>query len=301
MPSTPTPLPDPDLNEPNSNLALNRPAFGSSSDSTGPTSNAVDGNPSTRWSSAYEDNQWFYVDLGQVYNVERIVLTWGMNAYGRVYDIDVSDNGQEWTTVLSVTDGDGLTDDLRLSASGRYIRMFGYERDTRWGYSFIEFEVYGNNHSEPLPTITPTPTPEPTFPPSFENDVYQHILSRLKGVYLRKNHLYPSLSTEALSDTSWGFDWIIEPGPDNYVLIKNRLNGNNKYLRQYFKSSAVKALPLDPKSWGFHWVVEQNGQYTNLRNRLSGQYLRASFNSEAVFCADLNPSSWGFDWLLEEQ
>jgi hypothetical protein len=47
------------------NLALNKPATCSSTDDATRTADkAVDGNTSTRWSSAYSDPQWIYVDLG---------------------------------------------------------------------------------------------------------------------------------------------------------------------------------------------------------------------------------------------
>src|SRR5207248_11224916 len=49
----------------NVNLALNKTATSSSNESaTYLPKNAVDGNNSTRWSSAFKDNQWWQVDLG---------------------------------------------------------------------------------------------------------------------------------------------------------------------------------------------------------------------------------------------
>ncbi len=47
------------------NAALGRPATASSTENaTFPAGNAVDGNPGTRWSSAFSDPQWVQVDLG---------------------------------------------------------------------------------------------------------------------------------------------------------------------------------------------------------------------------------------------
>jgi hypothetical protein len=110
---------------------------------------AVDGNlTSTRWSSQWSDNQWFQVDLGRSAQVSRIVLTWEA-AYGKAYDIQLSDNGTDWRTVRSVTAGDGGTDDLAVSGTGRYVRLQGVTRATGYGYSLWEFQVYGSTGDTP--------------------------------------------------------------------------------------------------------------------------------------------------------
>jgi len=129
---------------PSSNLALNRPATSSSNESASLTPNlAIDGNTSTRWSSAFSDPQWISIDLGATYSINRVVLNWE-TAYGSAYQIQVSTNGSTWTTIYSTSSGNGAIDDLTVSGSGRYVRMYGTTRGTQWGYSLFEFEVYGN-------------------------------------------------------------------------------------------------------------------------------------------------------------
>ncbi|MFF8507049.1 MULTISPECIES: galactose-binding domain-containing protein [unclassified Streptomyces] len=104
---------------------------------------AVDGNlTGTRWASAWQDSQWIQVDLGSSATLSRAVLTWEA-AYGRSYDIQASENGTDWRTVTSVTAGDGGTDEVTLSGTGRYIRMNGHTRATGYGFSLWEFQVYG--------------------------------------------------------------------------------------------------------------------------------------------------------------
>ena len=108
--------------------------------------NAVDGDLTTRWASAYSDPQWIQVDLGAIYHINRVALYWEAS-YGVAYEIQISSNGSDWTTVYSTTNGDGQMDDLSVSGSGRYVRMYGTERvvlgDYSFGYSLYEFEVYG--------------------------------------------------------------------------------------------------------------------------------------------------------------
>ncbi len=60
------------------NLALNEPVTVSSTQSGYPGSNAVDGNPATRWASAWSDPQWIYVDLQGTYNITEVSAQLGV-------------------------------------------------------------------------------------------------------------------------------------------------------------------------------------------------------------------------------
>ncbi|MFF2569047.1 discoidin domain-containing protein [Streptomyces sp. NPDC058084] len=105
---------------------------------------AVDGDlTGTRWASQWSDAQWLQVDLGARADISRVVLNWE-GAYGKAYDIQLSDNGTDWRTVRSVTAGDGGTDELTVSGTGRYVRLQGVTRATGYGYSLWEFRVYGD-------------------------------------------------------------------------------------------------------------------------------------------------------------
>ena len=129
-----------------SNFALGKTAVASSIYSAGyAASYATDGDLYNRWASAEGvDPQWIYVDLGAAVAFSEIVLRWEA-AYGKSYQIQVSNNAVDWTPVYSTTAGDGGVDDIFLAtpATARYVRMYGTERGTPWGYSLYEFEVYG--------------------------------------------------------------------------------------------------------------------------------------------------------------
>ena len=68
-------------------------------------------------------------------------------AYGKEYNIQVSDNAIDWITIEHITDGDGGIDRILTSSEGRYVRMYGIQRGTEWGYSIFEFES-GQVHLE---------------------------------------------------------------------------------------------------------------------------------------------------------
>lgn len=128
-------------------LSLNKPFTVSSTEANlGNTAdNAVDGNAATRWSSQYADPQWYQIDLGQIYNIEQVVLVWE-TASAKSYTIEVSDDGLNWRMLVAKSDmpAGAREDQINgLSGSGRYIRWNGIERTTTWGYSIFEFEVYG--------------------------------------------------------------------------------------------------------------------------------------------------------------
>ena len=134
------------------NIALNKTATGSSSENVGmPASYATDGSLTTRWGSAHADPQWIYVDLGAVSYVSYVSLIWEA-AYGSLYDIQVSNDLANWTTVNTIT-GMGGTERIDVNQSARYVRMYGKQRGTTYGYSLYEFEVYGVAPMGTTPTL----------------------------------------------------------------------------------------------------------------------------------------------------
>ncbi|GAA1966879.1 discoidin domain-containing protein [Catenulispora subtropica] len=126
------------------NLAYSRPTTASSvQPSTSDTASlATDGSASTRWSSDFSDPQWIQADLGSVQSVGRVVLAWEA-AYGKAYQLQMSNDGTTWATVYVQSDGAGGTETVTGPiGTGRYIRMLGTARGTPWGYSLWSFQVY---------------------------------------------------------------------------------------------------------------------------------------------------------------
>lgn len=125
------------------NLAEGKPVVANSSKAAnvGP-GYAVDGSLSTRWGSNYSDPQWIYVDLGSSRSIQEVALHWE-DAYGEAYQIQVSDDATNWTTVYSTTTGDGGIDRISFEpVKARYVQMYGTKRGTKYGYSLWEFKVY---------------------------------------------------------------------------------------------------------------------------------------------------------------
>ena len=125
-------------------LSQGQPATASSVQGAGyAASNAVDGNLGTRWSSASSDPQWLQVDLGATHALSQVVLNWE-TAYAKAFQIQTSTDGTNWTAIYSTTTGTGGVQTIPVSGSGRYVRMYGTQRGTGYGYSLWELQVYGS-------------------------------------------------------------------------------------------------------------------------------------------------------------
>jgi beta-glucosidase-like glycosyl hydrolase len=132
-------------------LAVGQPTTASSTYS--PTANqpsaATDGDPGSRWESAYSDPQWLEVDLGSQTQICGASLLWEA-AYASVFQIQVSTDNANWNTVYSTTTGTGGSESFTFSATARYIRVYATTRATQWGDSIFEFDVYGLTTTAPL-------------------------------------------------------------------------------------------------------------------------------------------------------
>ena len=126
-----------------SNIAFNKVVTASSIENLSyKPENVVDGHLISRWSSEFSDPQWICIDLGNNFLVDRVKLFWE-KAFARSYQIQVSTDGNEWTKVYSTEEGDGETDEIELEpVKTRYIRMYGLQRISDWGYSLYEFQVF---------------------------------------------------------------------------------------------------------------------------------------------------------------
>jgi beta-glucanase (GH16 family) len=160
------------------NLALNKPTMASSVEAAGLESNlAIDGNFSTRWASESGlDPQWIYVDLQDEYNLDRVVIQWEA-AYANQYQIQVSSDEINWTTVYTETNGNGGEDVISFSTqTAQFVRILGIQRGTSYGYSIYEFEVYEqvSDDDATLSSISINNSPISGFSPQITS--YTHIL-----------------------------------------------------------------------------------------------------------------------------
>ncbi len=132
-------------------------ATSSQIDATGhEAAKANDGSTSTRWSSIYQDNQWWKVDLGAATPVSQIDVNWEA-AYGKHYYLEGSLDGTNYFRLADVTNARaGLVSSSFDETTARYIRLYGLTRGTQWGFSFWELQVYGRSITAPAALVAAT-------------------------------------------------------------------------------------------------------------------------------------------------
>jgi hypothetical protein len=138
------------------NLALHKPATGSTpcNADEGPEkafNGSVSGGTSDKWCSL-EDSKWLQVDLGARFRVERIVIRHA-GAGGededwntRAFKINVSTDGKEFTTVVTVKDNDkNVSTHTFQPVIARYVQLevITPAQDDDPAARIYEVEVYG--------------------------------------------------------------------------------------------------------------------------------------------------------------
>ncbi|NEE01909.1 right-handed parallel beta-helix repeat-containing protein [Phytoactinopolyspora halotolerans] len=149
----------------------------SSSDGNLPE-NTLDGDLTTRWSALTEDPadpEWITWDLGAVRTVGYLGLAWHRgDVRAAFYDVQISHDGQTWTTAVADGESSGGTIDLEpvtLGASpqagleARFIRYLGYGNSAGSGWNSVaDVRVYPPNADgavvEELASQLPEPDPD---------------------------------------------------------------------------------------------------------------------------------------------
>ncbi len=162
----------------NTNLALNKPIAGYSSTCDVPAWNCHntyinDGNNATAWSSELflhdtpDGEEWIIIDLAAIYDINKVVLnprgdaSTAINAFPNDYQIDVSIDGTNYTTVFSDTKANTpVSGEIRTltfeTVKARFVRLLTTKMtlntgNAGYGIEIEEMEIYGPG------TVTATP------------------------------------------------------------------------------------------------------------------------------------------------
>jgi hypothetical protein len=128
-------------------LSQGQPATASSYYLSYTPSKAVDGNISTLWSAGGVAPRWIYVDLGSVRGLTEVRVlagTGGTPVGTTYYNVQVSDDATNWTTVASASNASNTTFTVSpVSASGRYVRIYVTSNSMNRNIVLYEFQAYG--------------------------------------------------------------------------------------------------------------------------------------------------------------
>ncbi|MCX7985809.1 MAG: discoidin domain-containing protein [Bacteroidales bacterium] len=256
------------------NIALNKPVTASSTQTGLSTAWVNDGRTDTRWGSDWSDPQWITIDLQGNFNIAQVILRWE-TASAKNYTIDVSADGNSWTNVKTVTNSTGGAETHNFTAvSGRYIRVYGTARNTGWGYSLWEFEVYG--------------TPVNSLPTG------NIALNKPVTVSSTQSGLSANLINDGKTDTRWGSEW----SDPQWVIIDLQANYNISQVILRWETASAKNYTIDVSSNGISWTTVKTitnstgGNETHNFSGINGRYLR-------LYCTTRN-TGWGYSlWEFE--
>lgn len=101
----------------------------------------IDGNLETSWRSKPSDGQWFELDFGQQKELGGLYIYWDED-YAKSYDIAISDDGKEWSTIYSATKGNGGRDRIYFDETQtRFLRILCKKGATKQGFGIKQVEV----------------------------------------------------------------------------------------------------------------------------------------------------------------
>ncbi len=259
---------------PTPDLAVGKQAYASSVESSiYLPDQAIDNNSSTRWSSGQwlqnSSTGWIYVDLGATYNISEVKLNW-QTAYAVNYQIQVSDDGDHWTTIQVVTNNQsaGIVDFPGLSGTGRYVRI--YCTQTSAGsdnYSLYDFNVYGT-------PVTDLALNRPVYASSVESSYYP-----------------PSMAVDGNSSTRWSSGQWMQSSNVGWVYVDLGATYNISEVRLNWQTAYAVNYQIQVSSNAVNWTTIQNvtgnqstgvADFTGLRG--VGRYLR-------IYCTQTSAGS----------
>jgi len=195
---------DPMLDPKISNLAFQKPVTVSSVNGTNVAASLVDGDLTSRWESGKTDNEYATIDLQAIAELQKITIYWE-SAYAKIYKVESSMNGNDWTLLENITAGIGGTESYTInSVQGRYIRITCLQRvpinNIFYGFSIYEVVVNGNV-LQTFPDIQIAPVESQLYLP------------------YAKTVLNGTLSGGALVKTKLSYLWSLVSGPTDVEIV----------------------------------------------------------------------------------
>jgi len=295
----PTPVPVPV--EPNAPGVAVKPAAATSSAVENDGMSAamtIDGKPTTRWASKSEDGAWIQYDFGAKTRIGYMALTWE-NAYGKQYALRTSDDGQNWSQVRYVANGQGGTEEFfNLGIDARYVRLQGVARATQYGYSLFEvvFKTPGSDNTLPaaatsalaFPATGAGMAPLPAAPQPLEALQFTladgTLVTRFGARALARHGRERG---EDWNEIGYGPNETVDPatglpldkGPGNYLT----------FVPQYFKN----------RTWGVEIIDNSRVAGVTKPQLVVNQYTTVDFLSGGVafFRAFDRPGVTGYGWM----
>jgi len=223
-----------------------REAYASSGTGEFAARNALDGDPRTRWSSNFTDDEWWAVRFATNQWICGLDILWE-TAFGEEYQVLVSPDGREWRCVYHVKDGDGNRDILFFGpVSARELKLKGIRRGTGWGYSIWEIEL-----------LTPPFCPQASASDELAGHPATMAIDGDTGTWWAASRCPAELCVRLPRkmdlgglDIRWGPSWAdrysvaVSEDLSNWVVVAEKKNGNGGRDLLYFPRVEARAVKI---------------------------------------------------------
>lgn len=242
------------LEEPYAGKTITLAAGGNSLIQSSPTTaehssvRAFDKNLETYWESR-EEHPWISYDLQESLYVGDMIIRWG-DQYAKAYELQYSENGVDWTTAYTQTNGQGGMEVVPYNTIGRYWRLLCTESSgNTYQIKEISFQTSGNVALNKPVEVSYTYTAD--MPASY------------------------------MVDGDFSTRWAGERSRDNnWVVVDLGLNTRLDAVRVLWENAYSSEYTIDVSEDGSNWntVRSVNGQkgwvQTALPEGTTGRYLR---------------------------
>ncbi len=147
---------------------------------------AIDAAATTSWmSSGKSEQQWWIVDFQQDRELGGLVIDWEKEKYAKQYDVEISDDGKNWTAVYRVTNGNGGRDYIYLPESEtRFIKLNLKKSCNSKNYSICNIDVksveFGSSPNKFF-TAVAGEAPQGYFPKYFSKQMSYWTIAGVSG------------------------------------------------------------------------------------------------------------------------
>ncbi len=292
------------------NIALSGVASATSELGGNTAAAAIDGDPTTRWESAFEDPQTLTIDLQQAAVLDTIVIDWEA-AYSSAFTVEGSVDGITWEVLITETNGTGGRQlyFVESETAFQYLRLTGTARGSDYGHSIFEFEVYAVEEAgepEPLPELAYL-----NMPHELDNDFTGvPLLLSETGVFTDTANLVPAAhlipfepNAKLWSDRAVKSRWLSLPsgGRIDWSATENWTYPEGTVAVKHFELPVDEANPAETKRLETRLLVMQgNGRVYGVtyqwRADNSDADLLTTEVSEDITIADGAGGTWTQTW-----
>ncbi len=123
------------------------------------------------WRSRSSTVDSLTVDFHRVKDVGALVLDWAPNRFASAYDVQLSDDGKDWSSVYSVREGNGGRDYIFINeGEGRLIRLLVHNMNSRKGCTLKRMELKGPVSLNDFFRFQADAAPRGEYPRYFRNE-----------------------------------------------------------------------------------------------------------------------------------